>query len=146
MSRAFSQGKLKAEERQAILQAIESQVQQVITHGVALILQEFLGQAVTTKVGRAKRSPRRLSREIRSIDWHCACCGCTDANQFIGDGHYRRTLETGWGHLDTLRVPMGECQRCQHDVVAQFAILDTDKRFWLEAPHRAICGSGLCQS
>jgi hypothetical protein len=50
------------------------------------------------------------------------------------------------GHLDTLRVPMLEGQRCEHDVVAQFAILDKYQRFWLDAPHRAIFGSGLSRS
>ena|SRR5437588_3523746 len=42
MSRAFSQAKLKAEERRAILQAIETQMQQVIIDGVTQVLQEFL--------------------------------------------------------------------------------------------------------
>ncbi len=41
---------------------------------------------------------------------------------------------------------MLECQRCQHDVVAHFAILDKYQRFWLDAPQRAIFGRGLCQS
>jgi hypothetical protein len=122
MSIPFSQAKLKAEERRAILQAIETQIQQVIIDGVTQVLQEFLEQEVTTKLGRPKRSPRQVSRQARPVDWHCAHCGCSDANQFIRDGHYRRRLETGWGHLDSLRVPMLECQRCEHDVVAQFAI------------------------
>jgi putative transposase len=87
-----------------------------------------------------------MSSQPRPIDWQCAHCGCTDANQFIRDGHYRRRLETGWGHLETLRVPMLECQRCEHDVVAQFAILDKYQRFWLDAPHRAIIGLGLSRS
>lgn len=146
MSIPFSQAKLKAEERRAILQAIQTQMQQVIIDGVTQVLQEFLEQEVTMKLGRAKRSPRRMSSQPRSIDWKCAHCGCTDANQFIRDGHYRRRLETGWGHLDTLRVPMLECRRCEHDVVAQFAILDKYQRFWLDAPHRAIFGSGLSRS
>jgi len=146
MSIAFSQAKLKAEERRAILQAIESQVQQVIIEGVTQVLQEFLEQEVTIKLGRAKRSPRRISSEIRPIDWQCAHCGCTDANQFTRDGHYRRSLETGWGHLESLRVPMLECQRCEHDVVAHFAILEKYQRFWLDAPQRAIFGSGLSRS
>jgi hypothetical protein len=67
------------------------------------------------------------------FDWQCAHYGGSDANQFTRDGHYRRSLETGWGHLDELRVPMVECQRCQHDVVAQFAILDKYQHFWLDA-------------
>lgn len=146
MSIQFSQAKLKAEERQAIVQAIQSQMQQVIIEGVRLVLQEFLEQEVTTKLGRPKRSSRRVSSQPRSIDWHCAFCGCSDANQVTRDGHYQRSLETGWGHLDTLLVPMMECQCCQHDVVAHFAILEKYQRFWLDAPHRAIFGSGLCQS
>ena len=146
MSIAFSQAKLKGEERRAILQAIQTQMQQVIIEGVTLVLQEFLEQEVTTKLGRSKRSPRRVSSQPRAIDWCCAFCGSSDANQFTRDGHYRRRLETGWGHLDTLRVPMLECQQCQHDVVAHFAILDKYQRFWLDASQRAIFGSGLCQS
>ena len=118
----------------------------LIIDGVTQVLQEFLEQEVTIKLGRAKRSPRPMSGQPRLIDWQCAHCGCTDANQFIRDGHYRRCLETGWGHLDTLRVPMLECQRCEHDVVAQFAILQKYQRFWLDAPHRAIFGSGLSRS
>ena len=106
MSRAFSQAKLKAEERRAILQAIETQMQQVIIDGVTQVLQEFLEQEVTIKLGRAKRSPRRISSQPRPIDWQCGHCGCTDANQFTRDGHYRRSLETGWGHLDTLPLSL----------------------------------------
>jgi len=143
MSRAFSQAKLKAGERRTILQAIETQMQQVIIDGVTQVLQEFLEQEVSIKLGRAKRSPWRITSQPRPIDWQC---GCTDANQFTRDGHYRRSLETGWGHLDTLRVPMLECQRCEHDVVAQFAILEKYQRFWLDVLHRAIFGSGLSRS
>jgi putative transposase len=146
MSIAFSQAKLKGEERRAILQAIQTQMQQIIIDGVTRVLQEFLEQEVTTKLGRPKRSPRQMSSQARPIDWRCAHCGCTDANQFTRDGHYRRSLETGWGHLDVVRVPMLECQRCEHDVVAQFAILEKYQRFWLDAPHRAIFGSGLSRS
>jgi hypothetical protein len=146
MSITFSQAKLKAEERQAIVQAIETQMQQVIVDGVTQVLQECLEQEVGIKLGRTKRSPRQVSSQPRPIDWQCAHCGCTDANQFTRDGHYRRQLETGWGHLDSLRVPMLECQCCEHDVVAHFAILEKYQRFWLDAPHRAIFGSGLARS
>src|SRR5258708_37959643 len=105
MSIAFSQAKLKGAERKAILQAIETQMQQVITDGVTLVLQEFLEQEVTTKLGRPKRSPRRVSSQARPIDWQCAHCGCTDANQFTRDGQDIRSLETGWAHLGTFQVP-----------------------------------------
>lgn len=54
MSIPFSAGKLKAEERRAVLQAIETQMQQVIIDGVTQVLQEFLEQEVTIKLGRVK--------------------------------------------------------------------------------------------
>jgi hypothetical protein len=109
MSIPFSQTKLKGEERRAILQAIETQMQQVIIDGVTQVLQAFLEQEVTTKLGRPKRSPRQVSSQARPIDWHCAHCGCSDANQFTRDGHYRRSLETGWGHLDVPRDAQRAC-------------------------------------
>ncbi len=64
MSVPFSQEKLKGEERRAILQAIETQMQQVIIDGVTQVLQEFLEQEVTIKLGRPKRSPRRMRRSV----------------------------------------------------------------------------------
>jgi hypothetical protein len=53
---------------QGLNQAIESQMQQVIIDGVTMVLQEFLEQEVTTKLGRPKRSPRRNRSQERPID------------------------------------------------------------------------------
>jgi hypothetical protein len=129
-----------------MLQALDSQMQQVILEGVTLVLQACLEQAVTTKLGRPKRSPRQGSSQARLSDGHGASCGWADANQLTRDEHSRRSLETGWGHLDVVRVPMLEWQRCEHDVVAQFAILHKSQRFWLDAPQRAIRGLGLART
>src|SRR5258708_19255579 len=41
---------------------------------------------------------------------------------------------------------MLECQHCQHDVVAQFTILEKFQRFWLDLDQDVLFGSGLCQS
>ena len=87
---------------------------------------------MTAKLGRAKGVPRQISSTARPIDWQCASCGCTDAHQFTRDGHYRRNLETGWGHLEDLQVPMLECQHCQHDVICSFTILEKFQRLWLD--------------
>jgi len=147
MSIQFSQAKLKGEERRAILQAIQTQMQQVIIDGVTQVLQEFLEQEVTTKLGRPKRSPRRMSSQARPIDWQCACCGCSDANQFTRDGHYRRSLETGWGHLDVLRVPMLECQRCKRGVKVETGLqaIVRDGSEGLEQALDYVYGSALVQ-
>src|SRR5437763_3300372 len=146
MSITFSVGKLKAEERRAIVQAIETQMQQVIIDGVTQVLQEFLEQEVTTKLGRAIRSPRQVSSQPHPIDWHCAYCGCNDANQFTRDGHYRRSLETGWGHVQNMQVPMLECQCCGHDVICVYAAFGKNKRFWMDLDQDVLWSTSCCQS
>src|SRR5205085_11499335 len=62
------------------------------------------------------------------------------------DGQLWRDLSTGWGLLEGLQVPMLECQRCGHDVVCSFAILDKYERFWYDLDQQVLYGSGLCQS
>ncbi len=110
------------------------------------MLSDFLEAKVTVKLGRAKGVPRQVSSTERSIDWQCAHCGWSDANQFTRDGHYRRNLETGWGHLQGLQVPMLECHQCQHDVICAFTILEKFQRFWLDLDQDVLFSSGLCQS
>jgi hypothetical protein len=41
---------------------------------------------------------------------------------------------------------MLECQKCQHDVITQFAILEKYKRFWMDLDQDVLFGSGFCQS
>ena len=146
MSITFSQGKLQADERKTILQTVQKQAKAAALEAIRPVLREFLEAEVTGKLGRVKGVPRQVSSTERPIDWQCACCGCTDANQFTRDGHYRRNLETGWGHLEDLQVPMLECQQCQHDVMCSFTILEKFQRFWLDLDQDVLFSSGLCQS
>jgi len=110
------------------------------------LLTEFCEAEVTAKLGRGPRRPRRVSAQAREIDWQCGHCGCQDANHFTRDGHYRRSLETAWGQVEGLQVPMLECQRCGHDVICSYTILEKYRRFWLDLDQRVLFGSGLCQS
>ena len=87
-----------------------------------------------------------MSTQAREIDWQCGQCEGPDAKQFTRDGHYRRGLETGWGHLDDLQVPTLECQNCQHDVAAHFTVLAKFERFLLDVGQDVLFGTGLCQS
>ncbi len=146
MSIRFAQGKLKGEERTSILQEIQRQAKAAALTAVKPVFTTFLEAEVTAKLGRSKRDPRQVSGQAREIDWQCAACGSRDANQFIRDGHYRRDLETGWGHLDGVQVPMLECQRCGHDVICHFAIMEKFRRFWLDFEQDVVFGSGLCES
>ena len=146
MSIRFSSGKLQGQERTSVLQEVQKQAKAAALAAIEPVVMAFLEAEVTAKLGREKREARRVSGQPHLIDWQCGSCGCRDANQFTRDGHYRRGLETGWGHLEHLRVPMLECQNCQHDVVAQFAILEKFRRFWMDLDQDVLFGSGLCQS
>ena len=146
MSITFTQGKLQAGERKSIIQVVQKQAKDAALNAIRPVLMGFLEAEVTAKLGRAKGVPRQISSTARPIDWQCASCGCTDANQFTRDGHYRRNLETGWGHLEDLQVPMLECQHCQHDVICSFTILEKFQRFWLDLDQDVLFSSGLCQS
>ena len=146
MSIQFLPGKLEGEERTEVIQAVQKQLQEAVIVAIRPLLTEFCEEEQKAKLGREKRSPRHVSGQAREIDWQCGHCGCRDANQFTRDGHYRRSLETGWGHIEGLQVPMLECQRCGHDVVCTYTILEKYQRFWLDVDQRVLFGSGLCQS
>lgn len=132
MSIQFPQDKLRGEVRRTVVKAVQNKMQEAAVRAITAVLMEFLEAEVTGKLGREKGMPRRVSSQTREIDWKCKNCGCTDANQFIRDGHYRRNLETGWGHVQNLQVPMLECQRCGHNVICNYTLLDKYQRFWLD--------------
>jgi hypothetical protein len=146
MSIQFVTGKLKGEERKAIIQEVQRQMQEAALGAIKPLLTEFCEEELTVKLGRGKGEPRRVGGQAREIEWPCGKCGYRDANHFTRDGHYRRSLETGWGHIEGLRVPMVECQCCGHDVVCTYTILEKYRRFWLDMDQQVLFGSGLCQS
>jgi hypothetical protein len=142
----FSQGKLKTEERSLTLQAVQTQIHQAVLMTLLPLFNNFFEQELIAKLGREKGSPRVVTEQPRLIDWQCSGCGCQDANQFIRDGHYQRNLATGWGYLKGVKVPMLECKNCQHDVVANWTIMEKYRRYWFDFTQKALFGSGLCQS
>ncbi len=146
MNKLFSQGKLQGKERKDVLQVVQEQAKAAARAAIRPVLEEFLETEVCAKLGREKGAPRHSSGQPREIDWQCGHCGCQDANQFTRDGHYRRSLETGWGHLSDLRIPMLECQQCQHDVITQFVILEKYKRFWMDLDQDVLFCSGFSES
>jgi hypothetical protein len=140
MSIPFSQEKLRGEKRREVIKAIQKQIQAEALKAILEVFKAFLEGEVTSRLGRKKGEPRRVSSEMREIDWQCGNCGCNDANQFIRDGHYRRNLETGWGHIQNLQVPMLECQCCRHDVICDYTILEKCSRFWPRRWIKMSCG------
>jgi putative transposase len=142
----FSQAKLNGENRRKVIEAIQTKMQAAVLAALHPLFSEFLRLEVTAKLGRANGELRAVTQEVRSIDWQCGNCGCNDAHQFLRDGHYLRNLATAWGYLEKLKVPMLDCQKCRHDVVAHWTILEKYTRFWLDFEQQALFGTGLCQS
>ena len=145
MSISCFQGKLSGEQRREVLQVVQEQMKLAALEAIRAVLMTFLEAEVTAKLGREKGASRKVG-QVREINWQCGNCGCRDANQFTRDGHYRRDLQTGWGHVRDLRVPMLECQICHHDVICNYVIFEKNQRFWLDLDQDAIFSSGLCQS
>src|SRR5260370_24255604 len=106
MSIQFVAGKLKGEERKAIIQGVQKQMQEAALGAIKPLLTEFCEEELTVKLGRGKREPRRVGGPGREIEWQCGQWGCRDANHFTRDGHYQRALEAGLGHAGRLRGPM----------------------------------------
>jgi len=146
MSIQFSQGKLQDQERKTVLQEVQQQMQRAVLEAIRVVATDGLEAEVTAKLGREKGQPRETNGQAREIDWKCGSCGCTDANQYIRDGHYRRELQTGWGTVQNLPVPMLECQYCKHDVICEYTILEKYKRFWMDLSQEALWSSGCSQS
>lgn len=146
MSISFSQGSLRGEPRRNVVQAVQKQMQAAALEAVKAVLMAFLEEEVTAKLGREKGMPRQASSQVREIDWQCGNCGCRDANQFTRDGHYRRDLCTAWGQVRKMQVPMLECQKCQHDVICEYALLEKGQRFWLDLDQDVLWSSSCGQS
>ena len=124
MSIAVSISHLQGKERKEIIETVQRQAKKAALEAIQPIFTEFLEAEVEIQLGRKKGANRQISSQQRESEWKCGYCGGPDAHQFIRDGHYKRSLETGWGHIQDLRVPMLECQECHHDVLCQFSILE----------------------
>jgi putative transposase len=146
MSISVSIKHLQGKERKEIIEAVQQQAKAAALQAIKPVLTGFLEAEVALKLGREKGANRQISSQKREIDWTCGYCGCQNANQFTRDGHYKRNLETGWGHVQDLQVPMLECQECHHDVICHFSILEKYQRFWLDLDQDVLFSSGLGQS
>jgi len=144
--RACSSGTFQGQERKDILQAVQKHAKAAACPAITPIREAFLEAEVRVTWGREKGERRRRSGQERPRDWQCGHCGCNDAHPCIRDGHSRRQLETGWGHLSDLRVPLLECQPCRHDVGSHVAMLETDHRLWVDLDQQVRFGSGCGES
>ena len=93
----FTQGKLEAHERQALLEEVYQHAKAAASAAVKALIEALLEAEVSAKLGREKGAVRHISGQAREIDWVCGQCGCCDAQHFTRDGHYRRSEASGLG-------------------------------------------------
>ncbi len=91
MSITVSVGRIIGKERKKIIQTVQKQIKEAVLQASKQVVMACLEAEVPAKLGREKGSPRRVSDQLREIDWQCGHCGCRNANHFTRDGHYRRT-------------------------------------------------------
>jgi len=140
--RAFSAGTGQGEERKKILQAVQTQAKEAACAAITEVLEGFLEAEVSARLGREQGERRRVSVEGRPMDWRGGYGGWSNAHPFTRDGHSRRDLATGWGVVRDVRVPLGECQECQYDVVSHGALLEKHHRFWMDVDQQVLVSSG----
>jgi transposase-like protein len=146
MSIHISAESIQGKQQKEIIKEIKQKAKEAALYAVKEVLEAGLEAEVEHQLGRKKGGTRCISSQPRQSEWRCGHCGCQDANQFLRDGHYRRNLETGWGHIQGLRVPMVECQKCFHDVICHFSLLEKFQRLWIDLEQDALFSSGLGQS
>jgi len=146
MSIHISVKSIQGKQRKEIIEEIQQKAKEAALQASKRVIEAGLEAEVENQLGREKGEIRRVSGQLRQSEWKCGYCGCQDANQFTRDGHYQRNLETCWGHIQGLCIPMLECQQCGHDVVCHFTIIEKFQRFWIDLEQDALFSSGLGQS
>lgn len=146
MSIHISAASIQGKQRKEIIKEIKQKAKEAALYAIKDVLEAGLEAEVEHQLGRKKGETRCISSHPHRAEWRCGHCGCQDANQFLRDGHYRRNLETAWGHIQGLRVPMLECQKCFHDVICHFSLLEKFQRLWIDLEQDALFSSGLGQS
>ncbi len=99
MSIHISVESIQGKQRKEVIEEIQRHAKEAALKAIKHVLEAGLEAEVESQLGRKKGEARRIRSQERQVEWKCGHCGCQDANQFHRDGHYRRNLETGWGHI-----------------------------------------------
>src|SRR5260370_4653296 len=146
MSIHISAESIQGKQRKEIIKEIKHRAKEAALYAIKEVIEAGLEAEVEHQLGRNKGGTRCISSQPHQTEWRGGHCGCQAADQFLRDGHYRRNLETGTGHIQGLRVPMLECQKCFHDVICHFSLVEKFQRLWIDLEQDALFSSGLGQS
>jgi putative transposase len=128
---------------QEFMPSFVEQIQRAILGVIQRCIEEEL-EAETT--GYLYRRPYRRCKKVHPEGGrgaYCQRCGSRDVRRFQRNGHYRRGLDTHWGHL-CLEMPQVRCE-CGGSVRLPYQVLRPRQRLWddLEWEIRAEYGWGL---
>ena len=125
----------------AVFQQLVRRTGELARGGLTRMIGEELDEEVTGELGRLPRSPRAMSGG-RAMSWGCHGCGQRRAEDFERDGHYPRGLQTMWGGLLRVQIPMLECRVCGASADIEFAALPKHKHLWLDIDEEVLFSYG----
>lgn len=119
---------VKGQEREEYLHELVEEmrgaVKTVVTRCIEAELEREVTQALKRKAhGRSKKVDGKLDGPAK-----CGKCGDQRVSRFWRNGHYRRGLDTSWGHL-TIAMPQVRC-RCGGSVRLNWRTIQPGQRIW----------------
>src|SRR5664279_1469815 len=90
------EGKNREEYLPGFIRGLEEAVKEVVKRSIEAELEEEVTRAL-------KRKPHGRSKKVGSEEQGvavCRKCGKAQVSRFWRNGHYRRGLDTRWGHLN----------------------------------------------
>jgi transposase-like protein len=103
---------------------VREAVKEVVQRCIEAELEQEVTRALKRKAyGRSKR----VSSELKGAAV-CRKCGCQQVRRFWRNGHYRRGLDTSWGHV-TIAMPQ-VCCRCGGSVTIPWRTVRKGQRIW----------------
>lgn len=118
----------ETENREAYLQGLIGELHEAVKEVVQRCLEAELEAEVTQALKRkAHGRSKRLDGALKGSAV-CRKCGSQQVSHFWRNGHYRRGLDTGWGHL-RLGMPQVRCQ-CGGGVEMPWRTVRKGQRIW----------------
>ena len=133
------EGQEREEYLQELVGELQAAVKTVVTRCIEAELEREVTQALKRKAhGRSKKVDGKLKGQAI-----CQKCKTQQVSQFWRNGHYRRGLDTSWGHV-SLAMPQVRC-RCGGSVRLNWQTIRPGQRIWddLEWELQAEYGWGL---
>ena len=131
------------EEGQEFIKGFTEELDKVVQGMVKRCIDEELEVEETQILQRKRHKWRRKGKGERPSTACCQKCGSHQVSHFQRNGHYRRGLDTSWGHLE-IEMPQVRCE-CGGSVKMPYQILRARQRIWddLEWEIRAEYGWGM---